>query len=223
MMLTETTRQIRDALLVLIAALVLVVAATVGYSVAADPPPDSGSPEAGFARDMIVHHAQAVLMSDIVRDRTADATIRYLAYDTANGQQAQIGMLSGWLQQWGLSQSDDSRPRMAWMSASTGHGAAKTPAQMGHVHELLPDGRMPGMATTADVERLRTLSGREAEIFWLRLMIDHHRGGIAMAEMAKELVTAPYERHLAEGIVSSQQADVEYMQQLLASRGASPS
>ncbi|MHC5908965.1 DUF305 domain-containing protein, partial [Streptomyces sp. S6] len=36
--------------------------------------------DAGFARDMAVHHQQAVEMSYIVRDRTDDEEVRRLAY-----------------------------------------------------------------------------------------------------------------------------------------------
>ncbi|MGW3557784.1 DUF305 domain-containing protein, partial [Streptomyces sp. NPDC000963] len=43
--------------------------------------PVSASADAGFARDMAVHHQQAVEMSFIVRDRTEDEAVRRLAYD----------------------------------------------------------------------------------------------------------------------------------------------
>src|SRR3954470_19426249 len=48
--------------------------------------PAADSADAGFARDMAVHHQQAVEMSYIVRDRTADEDIRRLAYDIAQTQ-----------------------------------------------------------------------------------------------------------------------------------------
>jgi hypothetical protein len=44
-------------------------------------PPSSDSPEAWFARDMTVHHAQAVEMAEIVRDKTESDDIRTLATD----------------------------------------------------------------------------------------------------------------------------------------------
>jgi len=60
-------------------------------------PPGNDSAEAGFARDMIVHHAQAVQMAEIVRDRTKSDNMRLLATDIALGRQAQIGIMQGWL------------------------------------------------------------------------------------------------------------------------------
>lgn len=41
--------------------------------------PGDTSPETGFARDMLVHHAQAVEMATIVADRTEDERIETLA------------------------------------------------------------------------------------------------------------------------------------------------
>lgn len=45
--------------------------------------PDATSADAGFARDMQVHHNQAVEMSMIVRDNITDETLRTIAYDIA--------------------------------------------------------------------------------------------------------------------------------------------
>ena len=55
-------------------------------------PPGDDSAEAGFARDMIVHHAQAVQMAEIVRDKTQSDDMGLLATDIAPTQQAQIGI-----------------------------------------------------------------------------------------------------------------------------------
>jgi hypothetical protein len=60
-------------------------------------PPGDGSAEAGFARAMMVHHAQAVGMAEIVRDKTENEDVRILATDIALTQQAQIGQMQGWL------------------------------------------------------------------------------------------------------------------------------
>src|SRR5215212_2295350 len=81
-------------------------------------PPGEGSPEAGFARDMIVHHAQAVQMAEIVRDRTDSEDVRILAADIALGQQAQIGIMQGWLGAWGLPPAP-SPPGRGWATLRT--------------------------------------------------------------------------------------------------------
>jgi Domain of unknown function (DUF305) len=50
--------------------------------------PGDDSAEAGFTRDMMVHHAQAVEMAEIVRDKTESEDIGTLAPDIALTQQA---------------------------------------------------------------------------------------------------------------------------------------
>lgn len=219
-MMSNAARQARDALLVLIAGVALVVAGTVGYALADNPAPTSDSADAGFARDMRDHHLQAVQMSDIVRDRTNDPEIRLLAFDIAGGQQSQAGMMIGWLDQWGLDQTDHDQARMAWMSGEGegGHDMGGGEAMAGSM--LLPDGRMPGMATQSDIDRLKTLSGRDAEVLYLTLMVAHHRGGIDMARAALDLVDDEAEHNLAQGIVEAQTSEIEYMNGLLAKRGA---
>ena len=56
---------------------------------------------------------------------------------------------------------------------------------------------MPGMATNAQLDQLRALSGQAAEIFYLQLMMQHHTGGIAMAQGYVELAKNPAEKSLA--------------------------
>ena len=88
---------------VLVAASVaVVVVAVVAFSAGrlstlADAPPTDTSAEAGFARDMQVHHQQGVELAMIVRDGSDDPDVRLLAYDIATTQAQQSGQLYGWL------------------------------------------------------------------------------------------------------------------------------
>lgn len=108
--------------LVALGALVGAVAgrATAPNSTAAMPTPNEHSAEAGFARDMQTHHAQAVQMSMLIRDRTNDPEIRSLSYDIALTQQQQIGQMYAWLTLWDLPQTSARQP-MAWMTSSGEH------------------------------------------------------------------------------------------------------
>jgi len=67
--------------------------------------PRDESAEAGFARDMATHHAQAVEMSFVARDKSSDHELRTLASDIIVTQSTQRGIFMGWLQQWGLPQA----------------------------------------------------------------------------------------------------------------------
>jgi uncharacterized protein (DUF305 family) len=167
--------------------------------IAAQSTPTEDSADAGFAYDMIRHHAQAVEMAMMLYKRTDDPVLSVMAYDIALTQQAQIGMMLGWLDVWGLPRTS-TRPAMAWM---------------GHPVE----GPMPGMATSDEVESLRELPLAEMEAQFLRLMIRHHQGGVEMAEAGVGLVETPQARELAATIAASQTAEIEQMQQMLEERG----
>lgn len=175
-----------------------------------EPTPNDGSAEAGFARDMSVHHEQAVQLAFIVRDRTDDPEVRAMAYDIINTQRAQIGMFSGWLQQWDLPITSTAPP-MAWTDAPHGMDG------MGSM-QVDSYADMPGMAADADVERLQRAEGVEAERLFLELMIDHHTGGTAMAEAVVPLTDRPEVKYLADTIVKSQQSEITTMEQMLADR-----
>ncbi|MFF5978615.1 DUF305 domain-containing protein [Streptomyces olindensis] len=194
------------------AATALVAAGAITYAVAGDDgggtTPSAESADAGFARDMAVHHQQAVEMSYIVRDRTKDEEVRRLAYDIAQTQANQRGMMLGWLDLWGLPKVS-SEPPMTWMG-------------MGDMASGKDGALMPGMATNAEMKKLGELSGKQAEVFYLQLMTDHHKGGIHMAEGCVEKCRVGVEKRLAQGMVDAQQSEIGLMADLLKARGAAP-
>jgi uncharacterized protein (DUF305 family) len=181
-------------------------AASGTVAAAAPSAPGTDSPEAGFARDMATHHQQAIDMSFIVRDRTQDPEVRNLAFDIINTQANQRGMLTGWLAQWGLTPSTSAKP-MAWMA---------------HSYQAHDGSLMPGMATNADLDKLRGLNGRDAEVFYLQLMIEHHKGGVGMAQGYIDRATNEVEKRLAQTMVDSQRGEIDLMTNMLAERGAKP-
>ena len=172
--------------------------------------PRDDSAEAGFARDMATHHAQAVDMSFVVRDTSSDHELRTLASDIIVTQSTQRGIFMGWLQQWGLPQSS-ARPRMAWMP---GH-AQMAPATDGVA-------LMHGMASDAELRRLRDASSVDAEIQFLQLMIRHHEGGIVMARTLMALSDRHDLVQMAKNIEEGQRAEIVEMRNMLAARGAQP-
>ncbi|MFI0963667.1 DUF305 domain-containing protein [Streptomyces sp. NPDC021080] len=201
------------------AAAVLVAAGAITYAVADGDGSGSGSgsgtrtpaadsADAGFARDMAVHHQQAVEMSYIVRDRTKNVEVRRLAYDIAQTQANQRGMLLGWLDLWELPKVSSDAP-MTWMG-------------MGDMASGKDGALMPGMATNAEMKRLGTLGGKQAEVFYLQLMTDHHKGGIHMAEGCVAKCEVGVEKRLAQGMVDAQQSEITMMADMLKARGAKP-
>ena len=157
--------------------------------------PGESSAEAGFARDMMVHHAQAVEMAEIVREKTESQDIKILARDIALTQQAQIGMMQGWLQVWGLPPTS-TEPAMSWMGHPT-------------------EGRMPGMASPQEISELQKASPEEAEVLFLQLMIPHHEAALPMAEAVLEETSHEEVEQLATAIAASQEAEIHTMQEML--------
>ena len=155
-------------------------------------------------RDMLPHHAQAVEMALIIRDRTDDEQLRFLATDIILSQQTQIGMMGGWLDLWDLSPNLEG-PMMAWMD-----------------HPVEEGEPMPGMATAEQVESLRTLPVEEAEVLFFQLMIRHHQGAVHMAEAYLERGDQEEVSEFARNIIAVQDREIETMNSMLELRGADP-
>jgi uncharacterized protein (DUF305 family) len=173
--------------------------------------PSNPSPEAGFSRDMQVHHAQAIAMAMEIYRTTDDEELRVLSYDIATGQAGQRGEMFDWLVQWGLPQSGG--PMMAWMSASEAghaHGGAEPGAELtdDEAREAM------GMATDAELSALADASGQEADCLFLELMIRHHEGAVPMAEAVIELGSEPRVLTVAESIRAGQTAEIDAMESM---------
>ncbi len=196
----------RFAIGIVVGVLALALGFLGGTWLAAPRHPGDGSPEAGFARDMSVHHGQAVSMAMMEYRNGGDGELINLAYDIAMTQQNQIGVMDTWLRNWGDSLSS-SRRAMSWMPGSQ---------QM-----MRPDGRMPGMASPAELRQLRASHGRDSDVLFCKLMIKHHLAGVHMADaILKQSKNSPV-RKLAQQMVNNQQYEINQLQQKLTELGAS--
>lgn len=198
-----------DRLPVLLLATAIIGAILAGaavYWVMQPDTPGSDSVEAGFARDMSTHHNQAVEMALIIRDTTTNDDIRVLATDIILTQQAQIGIMRGWLEVWDLPLNSAMLP-MAWADMS------------GHDMDM-NDGLMVGMASAGKIAALREMTGADADREFLRLMIAHHQGGVMMANAALDGSDNDDVERLARSIVNGQQIEIELMESLLTRIGS---
>ena len=201
---------------------VLLLGAALGMSLqllsGASAQSEGGTVDVGFAQDMSVHHRQAVQMAGMARDRSADPAIRSIAFDIETNQLQQIGQMQGWLSLWNAAALPTGR-YMTWMTDAEsmlgmGHGGGSSGAAGVTT--------MPGMASPADLEQLRTAGGAQFDVLFLRLMLRHHQGGVPMARYAEQHGETAQVRNLAEKIVVSQSAESDYMTQLITQRGAQP-
>lgn len=201
--------------LVLVVVAALAVGALVGALLARQPAitaASDGSVDAGFARDMAAHHAQAVELAVLVRDRSTDEEVRTVALDILLTQQNQIGQMAGWLATWDLPAAA-SAPPMAWMTGEHGH------AGTGSADDATGYAAMPGWVAREDLQRLTDATGSDADRLFLELMIPHHVGGVEMAEHAVERAQRPQVVALAENIVRSQDRELVALQAMLDARG----
>ncbi|GGS53337.1 MULTISPECIES: DUF305 domain-containing protein [Actinokineospora] len=211
----------RAAVYSIAALAVLLVGAAVGMLVTLsvvrpESTPGAGSVDVGFAQDMRVHHLQAITMAGQARDRGADRKVRALAFDIESTQLDQSGRLAGWLAVWDQPElPPPGEPHMRWMPAEGhgGHGAGAAGAGVT---------RMPGMATSEELAKLRSLSGADLDVYFLQLMLRHHQGGLDMATFAAANAQTEHVRVLAEKIAAGQDAETRLMRSMLAERGAEP-
>jgi len=185
-------------------------------------PPASDSVDAGFARDMSLHHQQAVEMANLALLRSEDAEVRQLAFDISATQTNQLGRMQGWLSLWDLPRTDGEV--MAWMGGATDGGTDEGMAGMDHGDHGAGTGGalMPGMATEAELAEFRTLTGTEFDVRFLQLMIRHHQGGTEMAQYGRQHATVPAVRRLAGSIADTQAAETTTMATMLRERGGTP-
>jgi uncharacterized protein (DUF305 family) len=201
-----------------IAALAFAVGRFSTFGSAGVAPAPNGA-DIGFARDMQVHHTQAIEMAMETYRKTDDEDLRRIAYDIATSQAGQRGEMFDWLVQWGVPQTGG--PLMAWMtdaaSGHAGHGggghggggdggaATGAPATDAELRAAM------GMATDAEMADLKKATGVTADCLFLDLMIRHHEGAIPMAQAAADLGSMPRVITVAKAIVQGQQAEIDVM------------
>jgi uncharacterized protein (DUF305 family) len=113
-----------------------------------------------FMQTMIVHHAQALTMSELAPERTERNDLRLLAERIAVSQQDEIALMRAWLVAAGESVPD--------LEHAHHHSGA-------HAHAA-----MPGMASDAELARLAAARGPTFDRLFLELMIRHHEGALVM-------------------------------------------
>ncbi|WP_203137558.1 DUF305 domain-containing protein [Microbacterium sp. JZ31] len=162
----------------------------------------------GFARDMQVHHAQAVEMSMILYEATEDEELRLISYDIATAQAQQSGQMFAWIQDWGVPQRG-SDPLMQWMSQDGGHGHGGSTGAPATEDELRAE---MGMASDEELAQLRAATGTAKDCLFTELMIRHHSGAIEMVEAVQDLGSDPGVLRTASGMAESQEREIQALE-----------
>ena len=114
---------------------------------------------------MIGHHTQGIVMAGWAPTHDAGPSVRTLAERIINAQQDEIATMQQWLRDRGQPVPEARATGMKLM-------------MNGAEHEML----MPGMLTETQMRQLDQVKGPEFDRLFLTLMIQHHRGAVAMVE-----------------------------------------
>lgn len=164
----------------------------------ADQSAEFNDADVAFAQGMIPHHEGALTMAEVATDRASDPRVADLAERIEAGQDPEIDLMTGWLQEWGQPLPDD----------SGGMGG------MDHGSEDMGGMDMGGM----DMEDMPP-SGPEFDRMWLEAMVEHHEGAVEMARVEIEDGRNAEAVDLARLISETQTQEIEEMQQLLTELG----
>ncbi len=155
-----------------------------------------------FMTAMIGHHAQALEMSRLAPTHGASATVRRLADRITGSQLDEIATMQRWL----------ADRRLPVPDAGGGH----TMMHMnGSDHDIL----MPGMLTDVQMRQLDSARGRDFDERFLALMIQHHRGAVAMVRELFSSQGAAQDQAVfkfASDADADQTTEIARMQQMLA-------
>jgi uncharacterized protein (DUF305 family) len=152
--------------------------------------PDHNADDVTFARNMVPHHEQAIVLAQMVPTNTTNQQVIALSNRIIETQMPEIQAFRSWLMQWDDAQNSG--------HDSAGHGAP-----------------MPGMVDQVTLNKLQTLTGPEFDRLWLTSMIDHHRGAIAMSQDEIAHGKNPDVIYLARTVIASQQAEIDQMKKML--------
>jgi uncharacterized protein (DUF305 family) len=148
--------------------------------------------DVAFARNMIPHHQQAVVLAAMVPAHTANASLRAMATQIGADQQAEIRTLDGLL--------------TAWNEPVVDPGG------------MSPPGRgmlMAGMVDQATLDRLQSLDDDAFDTLWVTSMIGHHQGAITMAQDEIAHGQSADAIHVARLIITAQQREIAMMTHLI--------
>ena len=150
--------------------------------------------DVAFAQGMIPHHEGALMMAEMALERATDPRVRDLAERIQAGQDPEIDLMTGWLEEWG--------------EPAEGNGAGG----MDHGTDGMDDesGEMDS-GGTGDMPA----SGPDFDLMWLQSMIEHHDGAVVMAQIEIDEGVNQEAIDLARLIVETQTDEINEMHQLL--------
>jgi uncharacterized protein (DUF305 family) len=191
-------RLLRLVLVVLVTAVVTgVFAAAAIWALGGDDesPTPMNAVDVGFLQDMLDHHDQALLISNLYLENHPRGDAAPYAREVIMFQTRDIGWMEDWLAEEGYARGAPDRTAMVWMDEPT------------------PVDEMNGMQTTERLQELSDARGTDADRLFFEIMSDHHLGGVHMADHAAANGAREEITRFAESVSRNQRIEVvEYRQ-----------
>jgi uncharacterized protein (DUF305 family) len=173
-----------------------------------------------FMQGMILHHAQAVEMTAMIRSHTHNEDLRSLGARISSSQSDEIKFMKRWLAARGepVATGMAKMPGMDMShetSPETSHESSPETS-----HETFHKGMalMPGMLTPQQMEALRKSKGAEFDHLFLVGMIQHHNGALTMVKDLFDTAGAGQDAELfdfATDADNTQRAEIRIMETML--------
>jgi uncharacterized protein (DUF305 family) len=170
--------------------------------------PPLSAKDVEFMQGMIMHHAQAVEMTALINERTANEKLRLLGSRISHSQADEMKYMERWLK---LRGEPASMPMPA-MQHTPGMDMSKH-----HHHEMM----MPGMLTKEQMDALKAAKDAEFDRLFLQGMIQHHKGALVMVEELFSTAGSGQDSELfnfATDVDSGQRAEIKIMESMLGKR-----
>ncbi|WP_439477716.1 DUF305 domain-containing protein [Brevundimonas sp.] len=166
--------------------------------------------DVAFMQHMIVHHAQAVEMVELLQTRGAHPTVRLLGQRISLSQEAEMALMRDWL-------NDRGQP-LEMPGMGGGHAGIDHSAHAGHAMPPSDTPIMAGMLSPAQMQALAAASGPAFDRLFLEGMIRHHQGALDMVDALMVQPGAAEDTMLSDfatSVVGDQSAEILRMQSLL--------
>jgi uncharacterized protein (DUF305 family) len=160
-----------------------------------------------FMQGMIMHHSQAVEMTELLRTRSKDKEVQALGERISISQTDEMAYMKQWLTDRGEPISAHGSMNMAGMDM----------AGMDHM-DMGPMPMMPGMLTPEQMKALAAATGPEFDHLFLTGMIQHHTGALTMVKDLFKSPGAGQDPQLfdfASDVDNTQQAEIDIMRHML--------
>jgi uncharacterized protein (DUF305 family) len=152
-----------------------------------------------FMQGMIMHHSQAVEMTELLRTRSHDPGVQALGKRISISQTDEMRFMREWLTERGEPASEHVSMDMAGMDMGA-----------------MP--MMPGMLTKEQMKALAAATGPRFDHLFLTGMIQHHSGALTMVKDLFRVPGAGQDPRLfdfASDVDNTQQAEIDIMRHML--------